>query len=185
MSATIIESHDFQRQTRTDHLVRFMMAVSGLCVAAAGIASTIVSWRRCNSRAARRSIGSNGPPALEAVSPGWILKRSIQAGTINLAGPSPPLSSDGGSHIPKFVIEREMPGVGKLTDTDFKGAAQKSCDVLRLQGPEIQWIESYVTGDKIYCVYHAPDERDRVTRRAASLRTPSARSSGSSVRRQP
>ena len=61
--------------------------------------------------------------------------------------------------MPKFVIEREMPGVGKLTDTDFKGAAQKSCDVLRLQGPEIQWIESYVTGDKIYCVYHAPDER--------------------------
>src|SRR5918999_142214 len=60
--------------------------------------------------------------------------------------------------MPKFIIEREMPRVGKLTDADFQGAAQKSCDVLRAMGPEVQWIQSYVTGDKIYCVYHAADE---------------------------
>lgn len=61
--------------------------------------------------------------------------------------------------MPKFVIEREMPQVGQLSDDDFRGAAQKSCDVLRAMGPEVQWIESYVTGDKIYCVYHASDEK--------------------------
>jgi Protein of unknown function (DUF4242) len=61
--------------------------------------------------------------------------------------------------MPKFIIEREMPRVGKLSDTEFQGAAQKSCDVLRAMGPEVQWIESYVTGDKIYCVYHAADEK--------------------------
>ena len=60
--------------------------------------------------------------------------------------------------MPKFVIEREMPGVGRLSDEDFHDAAQKSCDVLLALGPEVQWIESYVTGDKIYCVYRAPNE---------------------------
>jgi hypothetical protein len=60
--------------------------------------------------------------------------------------------------MPKFIIERDMPDVGKLSDADFTGAAQKSCDVLRAMGPEVQWIQSYVTGDKIYCVYHAADE---------------------------
>jgi hypothetical protein len=60
--------------------------------------------------------------------------------------------------MPKFVIEREMPDVGKLSDEDFRGAAQTSCDVLLAMGPEIQWVESYVTGDKIYCVYHAVNE---------------------------
>jgi Protein of unknown function (DUF4242) len=60
--------------------------------------------------------------------------------------------------MPKFVIEREMPDVGKLSDADFQGAAQKSCDVLRAMGPDVQWIESYVTCDKLYCVYHAADE---------------------------
>jgi Protein of unknown function (DUF4242) len=49
--------------------------------------------------------------------------------------------------LPKFIIEREMPQVGKLTDSEFQGAAQKSCDVLRGLGPEVQWIESYVTAD--------------------------------------
>ena len=60
--------------------------------------------------------------------------------------------------MPKFVIEREMPNVGKMSDADFKGAAQKSCDVLRAIGPEVQWVQSYVTGDKIYCVYYAANE---------------------------
>ncbi len=61
--------------------------------------------------------------------------------------------------MPKFVIERDMPGVGGLGDGDFRGAAQKSCDVLRGLGPDIQWIHSYVTGDRIFCVYQAPDEK--------------------------
>lgn len=60
--------------------------------------------------------------------------------------------------MPKFIVEREMPGAGRLSATDLQGAAQKSCDVLRIMGPEIQWVESYVTGDKIYCVYVAPNE---------------------------
>jgi hypothetical protein len=60
--------------------------------------------------------------------------------------------------MPKFVIERDMPGVGKLSGADYMGAAQKSCDVLRDMGPEVQWIHSYVTGDRIFCVYHAADE---------------------------
>ena len=60
--------------------------------------------------------------------------------------------------MPKFVIEREMPGAGKLSPADLKGASQKSCSVLKEMGPQIQWLHSYVTDDKIYCVYLAPDE---------------------------
>jgi hypothetical protein len=60
--------------------------------------------------------------------------------------------------MPKFVIERDLPGAGKLTPEEFKGIARKSCDVLRKLGPETQWVESYVTDDKIYCVYIAPNE---------------------------
>ena len=60
--------------------------------------------------------------------------------------------------MPKFVIEREIPGAGKLSALELKGIAQTSCGVLRRMGSEIQWIESYVTDDKIYCVYIAPGE---------------------------
>ena len=59
--------------------------------------------------------------------------------------------------MPKFVIERDMPGVGQLGADDLQGASQKSCAVLTEMGPQIQWVESYVTDDKIYCVYIAPD----------------------------
>ena len=59
--------------------------------------------------------------------------------------------------MPKFVIEREMPGVGRLPVSDLKAASQKSCSVLREMGPSVQWIQSYVTADKLYCVYIAPD----------------------------
>jgi hypothetical protein len=60
--------------------------------------------------------------------------------------------------MPKFVIERELQGAGKIPPQELKGIAQKSCDVLRSMGPEIQWVESYVADDKIYCVYVSPDE---------------------------
>jgi hypothetical protein len=60
--------------------------------------------------------------------------------------------------MPQNVIEREMPGVGKLGPSDLKGASQTSCSVLRDLGSEIQWVHSYVTDDKIYCVYRAPNE---------------------------
>lgn len=60
--------------------------------------------------------------------------------------------------MPQFVIEREMPGVGQLSAGDLKGASQTSCSVLRDLGPEIQWVHSYVTDDKIYCIYRAPSE---------------------------
>jgi len=60
--------------------------------------------------------------------------------------------------MPKFVIEREIPGLGNLTDAQVREVAQKSIGVLRGMGFEIQWLHSYVTGDKMYCVYLAPDE---------------------------
>ena len=59
--------------------------------------------------------------------------------------------------MPKYLIERDLPGAGKMGPADLKGVAQKSCGVLRKMGPSIQWVESYVTDDKIYCVYIAPD----------------------------
>lgn len=59
--------------------------------------------------------------------------------------------------MPKYVIEREMPGAGKLSGEQLHGAAQVSCGVLKELGPQIQWLHSYVTEDKIYCVYIAPD----------------------------
>ena len=61
--------------------------------------------------------------------------------------------------MPKYVIERELKGVGDLSREQLQGVAQKSCDVLRAMGPEIQWIHSYVTDDKIYCVYFAANEK--------------------------
>jgi hypothetical protein len=60
--------------------------------------------------------------------------------------------------MPKFVIEREIPGAGNLSPADLHAIAQKSCGVLTAMGPQIQWIESFVTDDKIYCVYVAPSE---------------------------
>jgi len=60
--------------------------------------------------------------------------------------------------MPKFVIEREIPGAGKLSPAELKGISQKSCSVLNNLGPQIQWVHSYVTGNKIYCVYNAPNE---------------------------
>ena len=59
--------------------------------------------------------------------------------------------------MPKYVIEREIPGAGKLSPAELQAVAQKSCGVLRQMGPQIQWVESFVTDDKIYCVYLAPN----------------------------
>lgn len=60
--------------------------------------------------------------------------------------------------MPKYLIEREIPGAGKLTPEQLKSISQTSCGVLNTMGPQIQWIHSYVTTDKIYCVYMAPNE---------------------------
>src|ERR1700734_1541928 len=60
--------------------------------------------------------------------------------------------------MPQFVIEREIPGAGNLSDTELQEVAKKSVGVLKSMGPEIKWLHSYVTGDKVYCVYLAPDE---------------------------
>jgi len=67
--------------------------------------------------------------------------------------------------MPKFVIEREIPGAGKLSPAELKAISPKSCSVLSSMGPQIQWVQSYVTSDKIYCVYNAPNE-DMVRRHA-------------------
>jgi hypothetical protein len=69
--------------------------------------------------------------------------------------------------MPKYVIEREIPGAGKLSADQLRGISQTSCGVLRQMGPEVQWVESFVTDDKIYCVYIAPTEeavREHATR---------------------
>jgi len=63
----------------------------------------------------------------------------------------------GGAHMPKFVIEREIPGAGQLTAADLQAISQKSCGVLTTLGPKIQWVQSFVTDDKVYCVYIAPN----------------------------
>lgn len=60
--------------------------------------------------------------------------------------------------MPKFVIEREIPGIGARSAEEIQGISQKSCEVLRDLGPQIQWVQSFVTPDKIYCVYVSPDE---------------------------
>jgi hypothetical protein len=60
--------------------------------------------------------------------------------------------------MPEFVIEREIPGAGTLTDAQWREASQKSVSVLKEMGTQIKWLHSYVTGDKVYCVYFAPDE---------------------------
>ena len=60
--------------------------------------------------------------------------------------------------MPKYVIEREIPGAGNLSQQELKEISQKSCEVLNKLGPQIQWLESYVTDDKVYCVYIAPNE---------------------------
>jgi hypothetical protein len=59
--------------------------------------------------------------------------------------------------MPQYLIERELPGAGKLSPAELKAISQKSCGVLSQMGPQIQWVHSYVTGDKIYCVYRAPN----------------------------
>jgi hypothetical protein len=59
--------------------------------------------------------------------------------------------------MPKFLIEREIPGAGNLTPAELQGISQKSCGVLQAMGPQIQWVQSYVTADKVYCVYIAPN----------------------------
>lgn len=61
--------------------------------------------------------------------------------------------------MPKFVIERDLPGAGSLSAEELKGISQKSCSVLQELGPKIQWVHSYVTDDKIYCIYIAPNEK--------------------------
>ncbi len=69
--------------------------------------------------------------------------------------------------MPRFVIERDIPGAGKLTPSELKSISQKSCGVLSSLGPNIHWIQSYVTADKLYCIYHASDEA--LVRRHAEL----------------
>jgi hypothetical protein len=59
--------------------------------------------------------------------------------------------------MPKFVIEREIAGAGRLTQEQLQAISQASCGVLREMGPQIQWVQSFVTDDKIYCIYNAPD----------------------------
>lgn len=60
--------------------------------------------------------------------------------------------------MPKYVIERNIPGAGQLSAQELQAVSQKSCGVLQEMGPQIQWVQSYVTGDKVYCIYNAPDE---------------------------
>ncbi len=60
--------------------------------------------------------------------------------------------------MPKYIIEREIPDAGSLTAADLQGISQKSCSILKNMGPQIQWVESFVTDNKVYCTYIAPNE---------------------------
>ncbi|MDG1249994.1 MAG: DUF4242 domain-containing protein [Gammaproteobacteria bacterium] len=62
--------------------------------------------------------------------------------------------------MPKYIIEREIPNAGSLTADDLQGISQKSCSILKNMGPQIQWVESFVTENKVYCTYIAPDEEE-------------------------
>lgn len=62
--------------------------------------------------------------------------------------------------MPKYIIEREIPDAGNLTAADLQGISQKSCSILKNMGPQIQWVESFVTQDKVYCTYIAPNEEE-------------------------
>jgi Protein of unknown function (DUF4242) len=75
-----------------------------------------------------------------------------------LGGIGSPSTATRGTDMPKFVIERELKGAGMLARADLQAVSQKSCGVLQNMGPTIQWVQSFVTDDKIYCVYIAPDE---------------------------
>jgi hypothetical protein len=68
-----------------------------------------------------------------------------------------PIARKGTNSMPKFVIERTLPGAGKLSREELRGISQTSCGVLKQLGPQVQWVHSYVTNDKIYCIYIAPD----------------------------
>jgi Nickel responsive protein SCO4226-like len=83
-----------------------------------------------------------------------ILANSWYANQVNKRA----LTEEAGGHMPKYVIERDIPGAGKLSAAELKAISQKSCGVLGKMGPQIQWVQSYVTADKIYCVYIAPNE---------------------------
>jgi hypothetical protein len=76
--------------------------------------------------------------------------------------------------MPKFVIERDIPKAGSLSSEQLQAISQKSCGILREMGPEIQWVESYITDNKIYCVYVAPDE-DAVRKHAQQSGFPANR----------
>jgi hypothetical protein len=80
----------------------------------------------------------------------------VAAGAAYAVDPLKPESLPTGENM--YVIERQIPGAGKMTAAEFKAAAQKSCAVLSRLGPDIQWLQSYVTADKLYCVYLAPSE---------------------------
>jgi hypothetical protein len=73
--------------------------------------------------------------------------------------------------MPKYMIEREIPGIGQAPKEAYQGGARKSRAILSELGPEIQWVQSYVTGDKLYCVYIAPNE-DMIRQHAAKAGIP-------------
>jgi hypothetical protein len=87
--------------------------------------------------------------ALTLAGPAWAEPRMQSAESAPAATPIP---------MQRYVIERDMPGAGKLTLTDLRGGAAKSNAVLRQMGTDIQWVQSYVAGDKVYCVYNATSE---------------------------
>jgi hypothetical protein len=84
----------------------------------------------------------------------WRNRLYLSQGWLRLAVPN----NNEDLAMPRYVIERDIPGAGKLTAAELQGISQKSCGVLQGMGPKIQWVESFVTDDKIYCVYIAPNE---------------------------
>jgi hypothetical protein len=97
----------------------------------------------------------------------WPARATNSVDAVAAAAPASFLCRDQEIVMPKFIIERNMPGAGQLTGADLKAGSAKSAAVLSELGPSVQWIQSYVTDDKLYCVYIAPDEG--LVRRHAEL----------------
>jgi hypothetical protein len=89
---------------------------------------------------------------------GFFNLKELHQAALKALHPHASIRANRGAPLPKFVIEREVPGAGNLTDAQLREMSQKSVGVLKAMGPEIQWLHSYVTGDKVYCIYLAPDE---------------------------
>src|SRR4026207_769776 len=118
----------------------------------------VAAWSCCLSAAFRRTVvwavqaGDTGVMQATDTAVGGGSRPGVPRQAIDIKR-----RTNGDQHMPRFLIERDLPGAGALSPGDLQGIARKSCDVLHDLGPDIQWVHSYVTKDKITCIYLAPN----------------------------